>query len=524
MANSIYRPSGFRGKGDQRLPPLARRLRQVLSETQRGFTYDTLRLDQEGLVQLAGVLVEFAEDLHNDIGIWQAYERYNEELFGTPLPMTRLGSAVNAENEFHCDRFRHFLWVLYPALIDGLVFSPTHQDLLRVAEASSLFLADAFNAVPKDSGVKAFLRTDNRYGWDVKRKLIWLGTSSCLFRVFFDNYVHDEANGQATIGETDDFVCQECTRWSGLGVIDILAETIDVPSDARDELRNWHERHSAFYELTSVDSSSLDAVNLINDLPYRIRLNTQRHPFKRGQVVFGSLVPWRGEWYWSDEQKCWSRITDMNVGDLKQTMKRQNSKIVCRYDRKYEAQVRERAAEVHRASMEYYGKDLVIYPDGVSMAADWQRELRQQWESRSPEEVKDVIARHGLKRGRADLNLPRDLLEHDDGIGVFINPDEGKEIMPHFTSLVAGLKRKGEGLAEEHELSIQGLFDSPAVSPAFVRRVLSEYGAESVLQAFLLRDNVPNYWLEHLLRSRKGQFYRKRYPALAAIEPVIDLR
>jgi hypothetical protein len=226
MANSIYRPKGYRGEGDSQLPPLARRLRQVLFETQRDFAYDTLRMGRDTLVQLAGLLVEFAEDLHNDIGIWKAYERYNVEFFGTPLPMTRRGSPWDAEDDRHRDRFRHFLWVLYPAFIDGLVLSPTHQDLLRLADASSLFLADAFKAVPKDSGVKAFLQTDNEYGWDVKRKLIWLGTGSYMFRVFFANYLDEQANGEATIAHTDDFVCQECTRWSGLGAIDVLAHAL----------------------------------------------------------------------------------------------------------------------------------------------------------------------------------------------------------------------------------------------------------------------------------------------------------
>ena len=60
--------------------------------------------------------VDFAEDLHNGIGIWAAYERYNAEFFGTALPLT---SAENGGDllGFHPDRFRHFLWVLYPVFI-----------------------------------------------------------------------------------------------------------------------------------------------------------------------------------------------------------------------------------------------------------------------------------------------------------------------------------------------------------------------------------------------------------------------
>ena len=138
---------------------------------------------------------------------------------------------------------------MYPAFIDGLTLSPTHQDLRRVADAGSAFLSDAFSAVPKDSGVKAFLGTPNAHGWDVKRKLVWLGTHSFMFRMLFARYMEEQAAGGSDIGHTDDFVCQECTRWSGLGAIDILAGVLDISEDDRKDLRSWYERHAAFYRL-----------------------------------------------------------------------------------------------------------------------------------------------------------------------------------------------------------------------------------------------------------------------------------
>jgi hypothetical protein len=198
-------------------------------------------------------------------------------------------------------------------------------------------------------------------------------------------------------------------------------------------------------------------------------------------------------------------------------MKRQSPAIVCRYAKEYEAQVRQFMSELYEKMMVYHGKDLVVYPDGLSMAADWQKELRWHWESRPQQEVKEIVEKHGLKKGRPEMKLPKDLLEEKDGLGVFLNPDEGKEIMTSFTSLVAGLKKKGEGLTVDEGEVIRGFFDSDAVSPKFVRRVLEEYGDESVRTTFLLKGNLPEYWLEYLFRSRKGHFYRKRYPTLSVV-------
>jgi hypothetical protein len=72
-------------------------------------------------------------------------------------------------------------------------------------------------------------------------------------------------------------------------------------------------------------------------------------------------------------------------------------------------------------------------------------------------------------------------------------------------------------MTEDQEMTIRGFFDSPAVSPRFVRRVLKEYGNESVRVVFLLKGDLPGYWLDYLLPSRKGHFYRKRCPTLAVV-------
>ena len=247
-------------------------------------------------------------------------------------------------------------------------------------------------------------------------------------------------------------------------------------------MRSWYERHAAFYRLVSVSSETLEAVNLINDQPYRIRIDMRRNPFRRGQVVFGSLVPWRGEWYWSGEQRLVGDASKVDADDLKKKMKRQSSAIVCRYSKDYEALVRERMSAMHEKMLAFHGgKDLVVYPDGLSMAADWQKEVRWQWEQRPQQEVEEVVRKHGLKEGRPDIKIPQDLLEEKDGLGVFLNPDEGKEIMSHFTTLVAGLKKKGEGLTgDEAGCRFAGSSSRPPISPRFVRRVLEEHGDESV--------------------------------------------
>jgi len=512
-----YNPTGYQGESDALLPGVVKELRKVLSKAQRTFAFRNLLLSPHALEDLAGILAEFAVDVHCGIGIWESYEAYNRQWFGTPLPISLREGEGNEPTGIHPARLRHLLWVLYPELKEGLVLAPFHQDLIRIVEAAHEFLSRHIPSLPNDAGAKWFLATSNEYGWDVKRKLVWLGTKSYLFRLFYSNYIEKEWNGKADIDRTDEFICARCTRWSGLGAIDILAKVLDVSEDDRSDLRGWYERHMAPYKILSADRETLRALNAVSDEEYVVRMNMDNSPFKAGQLVFGSLVPWRGEWYWSGTQRLLGEATKAKMDDLKTRMKRQSSQIVCRYWKDHERLVRERASELHAAMMKYQGTDLVIYPDGLAMAADWQKEMRAQWEAKPQDQVHDVMERHGLKDGRPNMKLPDHLVNATGGIGVFLNPEEGKEVMTSFGLLLAGLRRKGEGLTDDEREVIMGFITSEAVSPAFVRRVVQEHGGESVRAAFHLPQDSPDCWLDYLLRARKGHFYRKRYPTLSVV-------
>jgi len=45
--------------------------------------------------------------------------------------------------------------------------------------------------------------------------------------------------------------------------------------------------------------------------------------------------------------------------------------------------------------------------------------------------------------------------------------------------------------------------------------LVTEHGAESLAEAFLMRTTPAELSLEFLLRRHKGQYYKKRYPTLS---------
>ena len=83
----LARTKAYPGKGDKYLPKIIQSLSNLLRKTQKDFHYDTLRLSADKIRDLSQTLVEFAEDVHNAIGIWDSLEQYNLEFFGTKLPL-----------------------------------------------------------------------------------------------------------------------------------------------------------------------------------------------------------------------------------------------------------------------------------------------------------------------------------------------------------------------------------------------------------------------------------------------------
>ncbi len=157
MSKLPFRPEGHKGSVEQYLPKVQNAVVKALTQAQKGLSHDTLRLDRPHLKALAGILVEFVEDLHCEIGIWRGLERYNTEFFGTLLPFLFEPRTAFALDAISPTRLQHFLWILYPQLIPDLLLCPDHTDLVRLAQVAAEVLQEQFADLPKDSGVKHFL-------------------------------------------------------------------------------------------------------------------------------------------------------------------------------------------------------------------------------------------------------------------------------------------------------------------------------------------------------------------------------
>ena len=490
------------------LRPLVKRCDKVLSFIQLLLRFPALKLAHSARTQLAEILVDFAMDIHFDTGIWTALEKCNTKLFGTPLPLVL---PVNAKPPagICVERVQFLLWNTYLQLTDYEI-SNSHVDMLHVAEEITEFLNNVLlPLLPAVSPVKEFLDRPNNYGWEVKKKLIWLGTHSYLFRLHFDEYFEERYEGGSSVMVIDDFICQNTTCLSGLGVNDILAACLDIPDGQKDELRNWYLRHFSLYKIVKTEKGLTEAVNLITDESYQIRekepTSSPKGIFSPNSTIYGGLVPWCGEWYWSGAQHDFTPLSKKDIAAAIRQLK-QNTQMVARYWKERDETVRQRAEEIYQHAVEFYGDNLVEFPSGRA----WKRSEIKRLEAHA----KSV----GQKGKFPRLSFGEELQDCEEGIAMFFDPVEGSEIMDYFDDVRNGLKKNGKPCTEYEVDVIRGWINSPSISPGFVHRVLEKYGgAESIKRQFCWETDEP-HWLDYLLRCRKGEYYRRRFPSISIVD------
>lgn len=260
-----------------------------------------------------------------------------------------------------------------------------------------------------------------------------------------------------------------------MGALELLTERLGLPAAERTELLGWHARHVALYRIDTMAVKdgvfmTMNLHNLINEQPYRARIEMSRArlPFQNGNMVFGGLVPWRGEWYWSGSQQRWTEVPD-DFPRIKREFFQRSALITYRYCPERAAKARRIPEEHHLDFVRFHGANPAVFPDGLALAAAEQRRMRDYIRSRT---------------GRDDASTPGFPPEAADwrhGVAVFSQPGEGQEIMHEFDVLVRALQSDESRLSDDQANVLQGFVESTAISPAFVRRVIAQHGSRGLV-------------------------------------------
>lgn len=505
------RPPGFQGNGDRYLPAVIKKLTNYFKPRRKKLAAEIFPpLSNQQLRALSTALVEFSEDIHNDIGLWKSLEQYHREFFGKSLPLILPGRREMNAEAISPYRIQHFIWVLNSQINPDFIPAPNHPELMNLAEQLSEILIGEFKKIPADSGVKKFLEEPNEFGWQIKKKAVWMGTSSYLFRHCFQLYV-EEHGGKPDIETIDDFICQETTEWSGLGVIDILAAVLKISEKRRSELRSWYERHTAIFKVQSIEPPMMKALNTFNEAPYHIRGDEACNFFKEGELILGSLYPCNNEWYWSGAQARLGHLAEKNIQELKDDFIQRSSNIVYRYRPDLVAKVKENLAMQYEGFRKYFGEPLVVFPNTQKLNEGIAKFFQKFNEDRARE-----LGRKAPKPTQFSKPFSEAFKAVPSGkAGLFFNADEGMETMLDFGGVISGFQKKGWELSENEAEVIRQFIFSENISPNFISYMIDQYGIEAINAAFWIEPLNDKSAVEYMLRRYKGRFYRRRFPAVS---------
>ena len=260
----------------------------------------------------------------------------------------------------------------------------------------------------------------------------------------------------------------------------------------------------------------MELENIINETRYNIKIEVDSHLFKVNHFILGSIVPFGDYWYWSGVQHNLGVIEDKDkIKTLKNDFIKSSSRIVYRYHKQLLNKAQETVKVNYEDFISFFGNDLVIFDDGLSMAAALQKKDKQKYDALPKEKLAEVMKKHGLNNPFPNMKFPDSVLNCKNGVAVFYYNAEGIEIMLSYHNLISGLKKQGEDLTEDEEDAIRGFIESTSISPDFVFRVLQDYSVKSLQKAFFL--NTDNDDLVFLLHRYKGHFYRNRYPDVSLV-------
>ena len=518
------RPAGSRGKIDRYLPKIAEGLYEVIQRTKRDMPKLGPEIDTITVEFLSALGVLFGEDLHCRLGIWRALEAWNVEQFRTPLPfLVPVGGADLRLRGFDPRRVQHFLWrtITEVSTEDGnyLFINPCHEELALLAREVANFLELRFSKkLPQDSPIRRILGKRYPEAPDLKEKLVCLAKGSYLLCTQAPTEDPDEADSLdeyfIRVQELDDYICQECSSWAGMGALDLLSGILGLEGQEKEELSSWSRRLFSVYKVTDIQwkgeiVESMDVLNFLNGKTYEVIVGTELR-VTVGNVLMGALVQWRGEWYWSGAQKSLGNPSAEREEGLKADLEENNSGWVYRSCPEKEDRARELIHLQHEHFLKHYGDDLKIFPNVEAM---------QQNEAERFNTYNEQFAKANDKPSmpkKVTKVFPKEVMEWEGKVAAFSDPVLGMSYIRDYTLLEAALSGQ-EGNSGDQQDRVLSLMTDPTATPSLVRRLVEKYSSDGLSKLMLCSGHPGELVVEYFLRCFKGEKFRKMDPNIRLV-------
>lgn len=350
-----------------------RELYELLLEYEDWFS--RANMNRDNLIELARMLGGYFEDFTSEIGIWSAFVRYNQSLYGYPLPFYDL---TDYDTDYINQPDLAFLvWKFMANHFPDRNFAPDHPVIMEIADEAFIILEDNIdNAPATDFYEKFFTIKANDNFFSLKDKLSWFGVASYLLGTEMAPKMHEsiDKDGMMYGPEhfssvaymlTEPYLFSARSSFSALNSAEWFAEVARCSPDVKKAIRQMQPGHMGRFLL--VDDSDKTYYLFRHgqtDRLYRVRRDSLRGGKPIGSSVADNhlftmnLRQWNGDW-WLSGTMVNSPATDAQIREYHNTPVQQP----WLYDDEKMALIRDIEAGQERAHMAFFGDRLAVFSD-----------------------------------------------------------------------------------------------------------------------------------------------------------------
>ena len=247
-----YRPyNNFSGYDGYYLK-LAKTVFEYLNHPQWGFKET---LSREDLREVAVLLTCHFEDFINGIGLWQAFLRKNEELYGRQLPLYNLEDYD--PDYLNPQDFAYLLWH-HMGKLARKTLDPYSMRLLDAAAYCYEFFEKRIDQAPVTNFYDQWLDISaNTYFFELKKRLIWMASENYLIapelnvalKESIEDFFEESTEsmrmmdpGKVIYGIREDYLLKTSSSWCALTAPEWLAEVARCTDEVRDNIRRLFQR------------------------------------------------------------------------------------------------------------------------------------------------------------------------------------------------------------------------------------------------------------------------------------------
>lgn len=485
--------------------------------------FEESEMDDDNLVELAGMLGSYLEDYTSEIGLWPAFVRHNQTTYGYSVPFYDLTDYD--PDYLNVADIAFLIWKYLAKHYVTRTYAPDHPVTMEIAGLIFDSLEDAIDKAPATNFYETYLAVDNQTDFfQMKEKLTWFGLRSYLLGQEFGHQLADDieeraANmpreyaGKIAYQLREPYAFSERSSFSALTATEWFAEVARCPPGLKPAIQDLQFAHPGNYHLVDTTGATYYTFRHAHTgREYRVRKdsvqNNKAIGKARNELYVMSLRRWQGDWHLSGVLFT-KPFTETSLAGYR----RSPLPAPWLYDDETLAKNRVSEEQARRAFYQCFGGPLAFFDTEKAYFAATERlmDVQHQLVASTPPDADYLRKRDQYKKQQ---HLPPEFRKAKD-IAVFYHDGVGSLIEPDLRTNVISVMQATAPSDEQTKFMFELLAIN--LNPALARYVLNHYDTRHV------RFPIPSsavdglHYMEFFWRFYSPEEFGPLFPAVTIV-------